>query len=132
MGERLTCGFVGVAAGGIAGLLAYAGLIGAGSVPLVLLLGLALGAVVGAVATVFVGVARVDKVLGAFALLGLILGGLAGLGSAIAVLVLGGVLPWFLIAAVIGFLIGFLLCGLCNSRRLLATATGSDAGSLTC
>ena len=123
MAEHITCGLIGLTAGGVSGYMAHAGMKLAEPVGSILLVGLLFGIVLGIIAFLFVGLSRTEQLLGAFALLGLILGGLAGLIGSAGVIVLAGTLPWYIVAAILGFAVGFFLCWLCDRANILPTTS---------
>lgn len=125
MGERITCGLIGLVAGGVSGFFTHVGLKDAQPILIILVVTVFLGAVIGSITTLLVGLTRVDRLLGAFALLGLILGGMAGLISSVGVIALVGILPWYVVAPILGFLIGYLLCWLCEHRKISQTTLTS-------
>lgn len=128
MGERITCGLIGLVAGGVGGFFTHVGLDDSQVIFVLLLVSLFLGAFIGSIITLLVGLTRVERLLSAFALLGLILGGFAGLVGSVGVIALAGILPWYVISPILGFLIGYILCWLCEHERFAKAALSPPMG----
>jgi hypothetical protein len=117
MGEWVTCGLIGLIAGGAAGYIAYVGVTVGEPVWLLLLIAVLLGTLLGTAVTFLTSLSKTEEFPSSVLLFGLILGGVSALVASIGVVVLQGIVPYFVVAGILGWFVGWVFCWLCDRRR---------------